>query len=218
MGIFGQQLGPLRVVDDVVRWAGQGGQCSTVSCIAQSAKRSQYQPGWHRNIRVALRSHDRIVGGDPALVGRSVAWPTSQNLRRASRRPGEAEAAAPVGDVYDWYVRGRDLLSSGNAAAAAQILSRTVEAEPQARSAREMLARAQFDARQYPEARESFAYLVESDPADHYAHFGLGLAARKLGELADGGGASGAGCGHASRSRAATPGSCARPRAAAARR
>jgi tetratricopeptide (TPR) repeat protein len=91
---------------------------------------------------------------------------------------------APAGDVYDWYVRGRDLLSSGNAAAAVQVLRRTVEAEPGARSAREMLARAQFDARQYREARESFEYLVESDPADHYAHFGLGLAARKLGDLA----------------------------------
>lgn len=99
-------------------------------------------------------------------------------------RPGRGESAAPAGDVYDWYVRGRDLLSHGDAAAAVQILSRTVEAEPTARSAREMLARAQFDARQYAQARESFAYLVESDPADHYAHFGLGLAARKLGDLA----------------------------------
>lgn len=92
--------------------------------------------------------------------------------------------SGPAGDVYDWYVRGRDLLSTGNAAAAVQILSRTVEAEPGARSAREMLARAQFDARQYREARQGFAYLVERDPADHYAHFGLGLAARKLGDLA----------------------------------
>ncbi len=98
--------------------------------------------------------------------------------------PGQPEASSPAGDVYDWYVRGRDLLSSGNAAAAVQILRRTVEAEPRARSAREMLARAQFDARQYAQARESFEYLVESDPADHYAHFGLGLAARKLGDLA----------------------------------
>lgn len=97
---------------------------------------------------------------------------------------GEPVGSTPAGDVYDWYVRGRDLLSSGNAAAAVQILSRTVEAEPHARSAREMLARAQFDARQYPQARESFEYLVERDPADHYAHFGLGLSARKLGDLA----------------------------------
>ena len=99
----------------------------------------------------------------------------------SSRRAG---CLRPAGDVYDWYVRGRELLSSGDAAAAVQILSRTVEAEPQARSAREMLARAQFDARQYPEARESFEYLVQRDPADHYAHFGLGLCARKLGDLA----------------------------------
>jgi tetratricopeptide (TPR) repeat protein len=86
--------------------------------------------------------------------------------------------------MYDWYVRGRDLLSSGNAAAAVQILRRTVEAEPGARSAREMLARAQYDAGQYQEARDGFEHLVERDPADHYAHFGLGLAARKLGDLA----------------------------------
>ena len=95
-----------------------------------------------------------------------------------------AGSAVPAGDVYDWYVRGRELLTTGNPAAAVQILQRTVDAEPQARSAREMLARAQFDARQYPEARESFAYLVERDPADHYAHFGLGLAARRMGDLA----------------------------------
>jgi tetratricopeptide (TPR) repeat protein len=47
-----------------------------------------------------------------------------------------------------------------------------------------MLARAQYDAGQYPAARQGFEYLVERDPADHYAHFGLGLAARKLGDLA----------------------------------
>ena len=98
--------------------------------------------------------------------------------------PDEAGANGPGGDVYDWYVRGRELLTTGNPAAAVQILRRTVDAEPHARSAREMLARAQYDAHQYPEARESFAYLVERDPADHYAHFGLGLAARRLGDLA----------------------------------
>jgi tetratricopeptide (TPR) repeat protein len=96
--------------------------------------------------------------------------------------PGEPGVSGPAGDVYDWYVRGRELLSGGDAAAAVQILRHTVEAAPHARSARELLARAQFDARQYPEARESFEYLVRSDPADHYAHFGLGLCARKLGD------------------------------------
>jgi tetratricopeptide (TPR) repeat protein len=91
---------------------------------------------------------------------------------------------SPGGDVYDWYVRGRDLLTSGDAAAAVQLLTHAVAAEPAARSAREMLARAQFDARQYTDAITNFTQLVESDPADHYAHFGLGLAARKVGDLA----------------------------------
>jgi tetratricopeptide (TPR) repeat protein len=90
---------------------------------------------------------------------------------------------APAGDVYDWYVRGRELLARGDAAAAAAVLSHTVAAEPQSRSAREMLARAQFDARHFADAADNFAQLVASDPADHYAHFGLGLAARRVGDL-----------------------------------
>jgi len=96
---------------------------------------------------------------------------------------GGRSVAAPAGEVYDWYVRGRDLLSSGDAAAAVQILSHTVAAEPQSRSAREMLARAQFDSHQYAEAASNFADLVARDPVDHYAHFGLGLASRRLGDL-----------------------------------
>jgi tetratricopeptide (TPR) repeat protein len=103
--------------------------------------------------------------------------------RRGTGSDEDSSRAAPAGDVYDWYVRGRDLLSSGDAAAAVQLLTRAVAAEPDARSAREMLARAQFDARQYPDAIANFTQLVESDPADHYAHFGLGLAARKVGDL-----------------------------------
>jgi Flp pilus assembly protein TadD len=96
--------------------------------------------------------------------------------------PGD-QAAAPGGDVYDWYVRGRDLLASGDAAAAAAVLSHAVAAEPGSRSAREMLARAQFDAHDYADAADNFGRLVAGDPADHYAHFGLGLASRRLGDL-----------------------------------
>jgi Flp pilus assembly protein TadD len=90
----------------------------------------------------------------------------------------------PAGEVYDWYVRGRDLLASGDADAAVQLLSHTVAADPQSRSAREMLARAQFDAHRYAEAADNFGELVSRDPSDHYAHFGLGLAARRMGDLA----------------------------------
>jgi tetratricopeptide (TPR) repeat protein len=92
-------------------------------------------------------------------------------------------ARPPGGDVYDWYQRGMQLLSGGDPAAAVHVLEHAVAAEPGSRSLREALARAQYDARQYPAARESFAQLVDSDPADDYAQFGWGLAARKMGEL-----------------------------------
>ncbi len=101
-------------------------------------------------------------------------------LGEASRDPA---GAAPAGDVYDWYVRGRELLTRGDAAAAVQLLAHTVAAEPASRSAREMLARAQFDAHQYAAAVVNFADLVERDPSDSYAQFGLGLSAHRAGDL-----------------------------------
>jgi Flp pilus assembly protein TadD len=88
----------------------------------------------------------------------------------------------PAGDVYDWYVRGQELLSTGHPAAAAQLLRHAVEAEPGSRSAREALARALFDARSYEEARVLFAEIVAENPSDDYAHFGLGLAAFRAGD------------------------------------
>ncbi len=100
----------------------------------------------------------------------------------ARREPGMA-AGEPSGEVYDWYVRGRSLLDAGDAAAAAQVLGHAARAEPGSRSIREALARAQFQAGQLPESRESFAQLVEVDPADDYARFGLGLTCRRLGDL-----------------------------------
>ena len=88
----------------------------------------------------------------------------------------------PQGEIYDWYVRGVDLLESGNAAAAVQLLAHAASAEPESRGVREALARAQFDAGEYPEARESFEWIIAVNPADDYAQFGLGLAAAKTGD------------------------------------
>ncbi len=93
------------------------------------------------------------------------------------------EDVFPVGEVYDWYVRGVELLESGNAAAAVQLLSHASAAEPASRSVRESLARAQFDAGMYAEAKESFAWIIEVNPTDDYAQFGMGLAAAKEGQL-----------------------------------
>jgi tetratricopeptide (TPR) repeat protein len=102
-----------------------------------------------------------------------------------ARDTGDAdgqEAGRPVGDVYDWYVRGHQLLTEGNAAAAVQLLRRAVAADPGSHSARETLARALFDARLYAEACDAFAAVVQENPADDYAQFGLGLAAMRAGD------------------------------------
>jgi tetratricopeptide (TPR) repeat protein len=105
----------------------------------------------------------------------------SESPARNSDDDGQ-EAGRPAGDVYDWYVRGHQLLTDGNAAAAVQLLRRAVEASPDSHSARETLARALFDARLYAEACDAFAVVVEQNPADDYAQFGLGLAAMRSGD------------------------------------
>jgi Flp pilus assembly protein TadD len=95
------------------------------------------------------------------------------------------EQASPKGTVYDWYTRGMQLLQAGNPAAAAALLEHAVRAEPASRSAREALARAQFDSGRYAAARDTFATIVADSPTDDYAHFGLGLACNKLGDFDD---------------------------------
>jgi Tfp pilus assembly protein PilF len=77
-----------------------------------------------------------------------------------------------------------ELLGRGSPAAAAQILQRAATAEPQSRSVREALARAQFDARRYAEAADNFRMIVEASPSDDYANFGLGLALTRMGDHA----------------------------------
>ena len=94
----------------------------------------------------------------------------------------EQRAAKPGGEPYDWYVRGLQLLAAGHPAAAAALLEHAATAEPGSRSVREALARAQFGAGRFRNARDNFASIVEDNPTDDYAHFGLGLSASKLGD------------------------------------
>lgn len=91
-------------------------------------------------------------------------------------------AETPHGDVYDWYQRGLDLLARGDSAAAAQLLEHAAAAEPESRSVREALARAQFQSGSFAAARRSFARIVDDHPSDDYAQFGLGLAAARTGD------------------------------------
>ena len=94
-----------------------------------------------------------------------------------------SEAPSPEGGVYEWFQRGLQLLRDGHPAAAATLLSRAAEQEPQSRSILEALARAQYDAGRYREAMAAFTALIGVNPTDDYAQFGLGLAASRVGDL-----------------------------------
>ncbi|MQA05957.1 MAG: tetratricopeptide repeat protein [Streptosporangiales bacterium] len=98
------------------------------------------------------------------------------------RSPGD-DPTPPRGGVYEWYQRGLSLLAAGSPAAALQLFERAADAEPTKHSVREALGRAQYDAGQYAAAAESFAIIVDENPVDDYALFGLGLAATRNGEL-----------------------------------
>jgi Flp pilus assembly protein TadD len=108
-----------------------------------------------------------------------------QGSGRSEDSPGgvHPDPAGPDGGVYEWYTRGLKLLKAGSASAAAQLLGRAADAEPSSRSIREALARAQYGARRFEEAAGNFRYIVEVDPAEDYALFGLGLSLSRLGDF-----------------------------------
>ncbi|TWH72635.1 tetratricopeptide repeat protein [Modestobacter roseus] len=93
------------------------------------------------------------------------------------------QSGQPDGGVYEWYQRGLQLLSAGHPDAAATLLERAAGAEPGSRSVLEALARAQYDAGRYRAAIDSFARIIDANPTDDYAQFGLGLAASRAGDL-----------------------------------
>lgn len=102
-----------------------------------------------------------------------------EEMPRPSGWAGRSHEAA----VYDWYQRGLELLASGSADAAALLFERAVAAEPTTSSLREAWARALSDARRFAEAAEQFQVLVEREPHDDYARFGLGYTRFRLGDI-----------------------------------
>jgi Flp pilus assembly protein TadD len=86
-------------------------------------------------------------------------------------------------DAYESFRDGRDLLASGNVHAAVIALERARALEPEKASVRETLARAYYRTRRYDAAAVEFATVVELDPVNDYAHFGLGLSLQKTADL-----------------------------------
>jgi Flp pilus assembly protein TadD len=108
---------------------------------------------------------------------------------RAGDGPGSSTGPAELpeagsGEAYTRYQEGSRLLQSGDHHAAVVSLERARELEPEKGSIREALARAYFRAGRFQAARQEFEKVVELDPVNDYAHFGLGLCLLRTGDRA----------------------------------
>jgi Flp pilus assembly protein TadD len=106
---------------------------------------------------------------------------------RAGNGPGSSTGPDPLpegggGEAYTRFQEGSRLLESGNTHAAIVSLERARELEPDKGSVREALARAYFRTGRIQAAQEEFAKVVELDPVNDYAHFGLGLCLLRTGD------------------------------------
>ena len=88
------------------------------------------------------------------------------------------------GEAYVRFQEGSRLLDSGNVHAAVVALERARELEPEKGSIREALARAYFRSQQVDAARAEFEKVLELDPVNDYAHFGLGMCLLRKGDRA----------------------------------
>ena len=92
-------------------------------------------------------------------------------------RPDERDSA------YELFQRGSRMLAQGHFGASAVLLERALALEPGKASILEALGQAYFNQGMHALAADRFGAIVEADPVAHYAHFGLGLARARLGEM-----------------------------------
>lgn len=85
---------------------------------------------------------------------------------------------------YELFQRGSRLLAEHHPGAAAILLERCLVLEPGKASVLEALGRAYFEQGDPVRAAERFGAIIEANPLADYAHFGLGLARVRLGDVA----------------------------------
>jgi tetratricopeptide (TPR) repeat protein len=83
---------------------------------------------------------------------------------------------------YELFRRGTELLAADHAHQAATVLERAHRLLPGKGSVSEALGRAYYRCGRPADARTQFAEVVENDPANDYAHFGLALCLARIGE------------------------------------
>jgi Flp pilus assembly protein TadD len=96
---------------------------------------------------------------------------------------GEATIeSTPAESAYEAFQEGSRLLAMASAHAAAVVLERARDLEPDQGSIREALGRAYFRTGRFSAAKAEFARVVEIDPVNDYALFGLGLCLLREGD------------------------------------
>jgi Flp pilus assembly protein TadD len=85
---------------------------------------------------------------------------------------------------YNLYRRGVELLEDGDFEQATVPLSEVARRAPEKSSVREALGRALFRSHRYREAATEFQAVVETHPVNDFAHFCLGRALTKTGDMA----------------------------------
>jgi len=114
----------------------------------------------------------------------AITEPTRSDLRS---RPDELPGDTTMTDTHTYeaftaFQEGSQLLASSNPHAAATVLERARDLEPDQGSIREALARAYYSSGRLAAAQDEFARAVEIDPVNDYAHFGLGLCLMRAGD------------------------------------
>jgi Flp pilus assembly protein TadD len=87
--------------------------------------------------------------------------------------------------TYDRYRLGQAYVDAGDPLAAARVLEPAVDGGSTSASLWLVLAQAYFASSRLRPAQRAFARVVELDPTDDYARFGLGRALERQGRRAD---------------------------------
>jgi Flp pilus assembly protein TadD len=96
--------------------------------------------------------------------------------------PARLEVIALEADAYELFRTGTELLAGHNPHQAVTVLERARALVPEKASVSEALGRAYYEAGRPGDARTAFAKVLELDPTNDYAHFGLALCLSRAGE------------------------------------
>jgi Flp pilus assembly protein TadD len=92
-------------------------------------------------------------------------------------------SAAGTEPTYTLYRRGIELLEDGDFLDAAEPLAEAARRAPEKSSVREALGRAYYRAGRFARAATEFEAVVETHPVNDFAHFCLGRALSKTGQV-----------------------------------